>query len=93
MIRVANRIPQPDMSETKTQLIPSAQALQLRHLSHDLSNALEIIIQTSYLLGTVEMDENAQQWRKMLDQGVQQATTINKELRDYIRAHSENATG
>jgi len=82
------------MSEhAKTQSIPSAQALQLRQLSHDLSNALEVILQTSYLLGTVELNENARQWRQMLDQGVQQATTINRDLRDYIRAHSENATG
>ena len=77
--------------EAKSQLIPSASAAQLRQLSHDLSNALEVIVQTSYLLGTVEMNENARQWRQMLDQGVQQATSINREMRDYIRTHSENA--
>jgi len=27
----------------------------------------------------------------MLDQGVSQATTINRELRDYVRSHSESA--
>jgi hypothetical protein len=56
-----------------------------------LSNALEVILQTSYLLGTVELDENARQWRQMLDQGVQQATSLNRELREYVRANSENA--
>jgi hypothetical protein len=79
--------------QAKTQSIPPAQALQLRQLSHDLSNALEVILQTSYLLGTVELNESARQWREMLDQGVQQATGINKALRDYIRTHSENAAG
>jgi len=77
--------------EAKSQLIPPASASQLRQLSHDLSNALEVIVQTSYLLGTVELNENAKQWRQMLDQGVQQATSINREMRDYIRTHSENA--
>jgi len=81
----------PMTEEAKSQLIPSASAAQLRQLSHDLSNALEVIVQTSYLLGTVEMNENARQWRQMLDQGVQQATSINREMRDYIRTHSENA--
>jgi len=76
---------------TNSKLIPSETAQQLRRLSHDLSNALEIIIQTSYLLGTVELNDSARQWRQMLDQGVQQATTLNRELRDYLRAHSENA--
>ena len=75
----------------KSHLIPSTPAQQLRKLSHDLSNALEVILQTSYLLGTVEMNESARQWRQMLDQGVSQATTINRELRDYVRSHSESA--
>jgi hypothetical protein len=80
------------MTQTsKTAQIPAAQAQQLRQLSHDLSNAFEVILQTSFLLGTVSLDENAQQWRQMLDQGVQQATKINQELREYIRIHTENA--
>jgi hypothetical protein len=74
-------------------LIPSTPAQELRRLSHDLSNALEVILQTSFLLGTVELDENAKQWHKMLDHGVQQATDLNRQLRDYLRAHSENAAG
>jgi hypothetical protein len=77
--------------QANSQLIPSAPSRELRQLSHDLSNALEVILQTSYLLGTVELNENAQQWRQMLDQGVQQATSINRVLRDYLRSHSENA--
>lgn len=71
--------------------IPSETASHLRKISHDLSNALEVILQTSYLLGTVQLDENASQWRQMLDQGVQQATSLNSELREFLRAHSENA--
>jgi hypothetical protein len=68
--------------------IPLEQAQQIRRLSHDLSNALEIILQTSYLLGMAELDENGRKWRSMLDDGVQQATRINRELRDFVRANS-----
>jgi signal transduction histidine kinase len=75
----------------KTSQIPAEQARQLRQLSHDLSNAFEVILQTSFLLGTVTLDENARQWRQMLDQGVQRATQINQDLREYIRIHTENA--
>jgi len=71
-----------------TPLIPLEHAQELRRLSHDLSNALEIILQTSYLLGTVELDENAGKWRTMLDSGVQKATSINRDLRDFVRTHS-----
>jgi hypothetical protein len=38
----------------------------------------------------VEMDENGRKWRSMLDDGVQQATRINRDLRDFVR---ENSTG
>jgi hypothetical protein len=77
--------------EPGTRSIPADSAQRLLQLSHDLSNALEVILQTSYLLGTVELNENARQWHQMLDQGVQQATKLNRELRECIRANSENA--
>ncbi|HEV2275144.1 MAG TPA: hypothetical protein VGR96_13320 [Acidobacteriaceae bacterium] len=71
-----------------TQVIPSEQAAQIRRFSHDLSNALEIVVQANYLLGTVNLDETAKQWTQILDQGVRQATQINRDLREYIRANS-----
>ena len=37
--------------------IPEEFALELRHIAHDLSNALEIIVQTSFLLSTAELKE------------------------------------
>ena len=68
--------------------IPEQQAKEIRRLSHDLSNALEIVLQTSFLLGTVPLDEDAKKWRTMLDNGVQQAAEINRQLRDYVRGNS-----
>jgi hypothetical protein len=68
--------------------IPDQQAAEIRRLSHDLSNALEIVLQTSFLLGMVPLDEDAKKWRSMLDNGVQQAAEINRQLREYIRGNS-----
>ncbi len=56
-----------------------------RELAHDLSNALEIIIQTSFLLGTLDLGENGKAWHKMLDGGVERATAINRQLREALR--------
>ncbi len=68
--------------------IPEDLAIEIRKLAHDLSNALEIIVQTSYLLGTAELKEPASDWLRMLDGGVQKALDLNLELRTYIRNHS-----
>lgn len=66
---------------------------QMRHLSHELSNALEIILQTSYLLGTSNLDEDGRRWRAMLDDGVQQATRINRDLRSVLREQVSELDG
>ncbi|MGP8258644.1 MAG: hypothetical protein ACLQM6_01690 [Acidobacteriaceae bacterium] len=75
--------PQPGPSE-----IPEEIALEIRKLAHDLSNALEIIVQTNYLLGTVELKEPGSEWLQMLDNGVRKALEINLALRAYIKAHT-----
>lgn len=68
--------------------IPAEQAKEIRRLSHDLSNALEIIVQANYLLGAMSHDESAKQWIQLLDNGVGQAASVNRSLRDYIVANS-----
>ncbi|HEX3436745.1 MAG TPA: hypothetical protein VHT24_08245 [Pseudacidobacterium sp.] len=73
--------------------IPDEHAQRLRQLLHDLSNALEIVLQTNYLLSVTPLDDTARQWQQMLDQGVKQATNLNRELREYVRAQSKNAAG
>ena len=67
---------------------PEELALAVRKMAHDLSNALEIIVQTSYLLSTVELKEPATDWLKMLDGGVSKALDINLALRNYIKQHT-----
>ena len=70
--------------------IPEELAVEIRRLAHDLSNALEIIVQTSYLLGTVELKEPASDWLKMLESGVGKALELNLALRTYIKDHVSN---
>jgi hypothetical protein len=74
--------------QASTAEIPEDIALEIRKLAHDLSNALEIIVQTSYLLGTVELKEPGGDWLRMLDNGVRKALDINLALRTYIKAHT-----
>lgn len=70
------------------QVIPEELAVEIRKLSHDLSNALEIIVQTSYLLGTTELKSPASDWLKLLEGGVQKALDLNGALRTYVREHT-----
>ena len=68
--------------------IPEDLALEIRKLAHDLSNALEIIVQTGYLLSTADLKSPASDWLRMLDSGTAKALEINLALRNYIKAHS-----
>jgi hypothetical protein len=68
--------------------IPEELALEVRRLAHDLSNALEIIVQTSYLLSMADLKEPATDWLRMLDSGVHKALDTNLKLREYIKAHT-----
>jgi hypothetical protein len=70
------------------QMIPEDVAVEVRRLAHDLSNALEIIVQTSYLLGTTELKSPASDWLRLLEGEVQKALDINGALRTYVREHS-----
>lgn len=64
--------------------IPGGHAAEIRRLVHDLSNALEIIVQTNYLLKLGNPDETALQWLTMMDTGVKQAAEISVNLRQYV---------
>ena len=70
------------------QQIPEELALEIRRLAHDLSNALEIIVQTSYLLNMAELKEPASDWLRMMDTGVTKALDLNMQLREYIKQHT-----
>jgi hypothetical protein len=82
--------PEPDQAAVSPAAaeIPEDLAIEIRKLAHDLSNALEVIVQTSYLLGTLELKEPGSDWLRMLDNGVRKALDINLALRTYIKAHT-----
>jgi hypothetical protein len=80
---------QPDAPHpTGEATIPEDLALEIRKLAHDLSNALEIIVQTGYLLSTADLKAPASDWLRMLDSGTNKALEINQSLRTYIKTHS-----
>ena len=45
-------------------------------------------MQSSFLLGTLDLGENGKQWHQLLDGGVERATAINRELREALRAEA-----
>ena len=73
---------------TNVEKIPEDISVEMRRIAHDLSNALEIIVQTSYLLSTTELKEPASDWLRMLDGGVEKALKLNLSLRTYIKEHT-----
>ncbi|HEY5055617.1 MAG TPA: hypothetical protein VII58_05610 [Acidobacteriaceae bacterium] len=77
-----------ETTETGAAQIPEELALEIRQLAHELSNALEVIVQTSYLIGTLELKEPGSDWARMLDTGVRKALDLNLALRTYIKTHS-----
>jgi hypothetical protein len=78
----------PVVNQIAAEEIPENLAIEIRKLAHELSNALEVIVQTTYLLGTVELKEPGSEWLRMLDSGVRRALDINLSLRGYIKQHS-----
>lgn len=81
------------MAGSAVPVLPDAIAAELRRLSHDLSNSLEVIVQTSYLLSLAELKEPAAEWLRMLDTGVSKALELNQSIRNYVREHSPKPAG
>ena len=68
--------------------IPADLAKELRGLAHDLSNALETIVQATYLISQAGPPENTRRWVELLDQASQEAVKINQKLREVLRSQS-----
>ena len=68
--------------------IPAELVRELRTLAHDLSNALETIVQATYLISQAGPHENSRRWVEMIDQASHDAVKINNQLREILRAHS-----
>ena len=68
--------------------IPTALAKDLRFLAHDLSNALETIVQATYLITQAGAPEGSRRWIEMIDEASKEAVRINGKLRELLRNHS-----
>jgi K+-sensing histidine kinase KdpD len=66
-----------------------AEIAEMRALAHDLSNALEAILQAAYLLGQSKLDEDPRRWAKLIDSSSQEAARLNREIRKLLRSLSE----
>ncbi|WP_158944488.1 hypothetical protein [Granulicella sp. S190] len=84
------KTPSIPSQNTDVEKIPEDISVEMRRIAHDLSNALEIIVQTSYLLSTADLKEPASDWLRMLDSGVEKAMNLNQRLRSYIKDHTSN---
>jgi len=62
---------------------------KLRALAHDLSNAIETVMQAGYLLGQAKLDEDTQKWVGLIDNASREAARINREIRDILRTSSQ----
>jgi hypothetical protein len=71
-------------------IIPPEISEEIRRLMHDLSNALEIVLQAGYLLTSADTEEPVKEWIGLLDGGAQQALKVHQQLREYIRLHSQS---
>ena len=60
-------------------------ATHLRALAHDLSNALETILQASYLLQQTKQDENSKKWTQLIATAADDAARLNREIREILK--------
>jgi hypothetical protein len=60
----------------------------LRTLAHQLSNAIENVMQASYLLGQSKMDDHNSRWLALIDSAAGEAARINREIREILRSRT-----
>lgn len=60
----------------------------LRTLAHELSNAIENIMQASYLLSQTKLDDHNLRWIELINSATKDAARINREIREILRSQS-----
>jgi signal transduction histidine kinase len=73
-------------TESAAAKIPAEINTKLRSLAHDLSNSVETIMQASYLLAQLSLDENAKKWADLIDKASRDCAKINRDIRDILKA-------
>ena len=59
---------------------------ELRALTHDLSNAIEVIMQACYLLEQARLEDNSKKWAGIIHTATQDAARINRSIREILRS-------
>jgi hypothetical protein len=65
--------------------LPEESGRKLRTLAHDLANAIETIMQASYLLAQMQLPDDARRWTEMVDKSAKECAKLNKEIRETLR--------
>ena len=68
--------------------VPPELVKQLRALAHDLSNALEAIVQATYLLSQANPPEHTRRWVEVINHSSLEAVRLNQKLREILRSQS-----
>jgi len=76
------------MTDEDANKFPASSIPQLRKLAHDLSNALENVMQGAYLLGQGKLDSQSKKWLSLIDDAAQEAARLNREIREILRSQS-----
>jgi GAF domain-containing protein len=76
------------MSEESPDKLADETVATLRTLAHDLSNAIENVMQASYLLAQAELDEQNAKWLALINAAAQDAVRINRQIRDILKSRS-----
>jgi K+-sensing histidine kinase KdpD len=67
---------------------PADVIANLRSLAHDLSNALETVLQSAYLLQEAKLDGKNKKWAQAIDTAAHDAARINREIRKILNSQS-----
>jgi hypothetical protein len=75
------------MSEGEPKKLADDTIATLRQLAHELSNAIENIMQASYLIAQSKNEHNSK-WIELIDSATSDAARINREIREILRSQS-----
>jgi hypothetical protein len=76
------------MIEEQPPKITDETIANLRTLAHELSNAIENVMQGAYLLGQLKLDEQGAKWLALINSASEDAARINREIREILRSQS-----
>ena len=77
------------MLEEAPEKLPETTVATLRQLSHDLSNAIENVMQASYLLSQVREDSQGDKWIGLISTAAAEAAKINRRIREILRSSGD----